>query len=110
MGPRGVLLEAKAVCLWQMDRLVEAEVAFETAIEALTSERNAARLSAACEMAVVQWEIYRNQPPSDGELSLELPGGLVHRQTAFATPEEAAADDTLQDRPVMRLLVDIPEP
>jgi tetratricopeptide (TPR) repeat protein len=103
-GMRGVLLEAKAVCLWQMDRLVEAEAAFETAIEALTAERNAARLSAACEMAAVQWEIYRNRPPSEGELSLELPGGLTHRQIIFATPEEAATDDTSQDRSVMRLL------
>jgi tetratricopeptide (TPR) repeat protein len=84
-GARGVLLEARAFCLWQLDRLVAAELAFQAAIEALTAEKSASRLSAACELATVQWGIYRSGPPSGG-------------------PEEAADGDALQDRPVMLLL------
>jgi tetratricopeptide (TPR) repeat protein len=103
-GQRGVLLQARALCLWQMGRIAEAERAYEVAIEALTIERNAARLRATCEMAAVQSEIYRSLSSREAELSLELPGGLLHRQVFFTNPEEAGADDTLQDRPVMRLL------
>lgn len=103
-GPRGVLLEAKAVSLWYCDRQAEVEPAFEAAIEALTTERNVSRLSATCHLAMMLFENYHNRPASSAGLILNLPNGYVHQQSYFATPEEAAADDTEQDRPALLLL------
>lgn len=103
-GPRGVLLEAKAVSLWYGDRQAEAEPVFEAAIEALTTERNVSRLSATCHLAEMLFENYHNRPPSSAGLILTLPDGSVHQQSYFDTPEEAAEDDTEQDRPALLLL------
>jgi tetratricopeptide (TPR) repeat protein len=103
-GPRGVLLEAKAVSLMYADQRTEAEQVFEAAIETLITERNTSRFSATCQLATMLWEDYHNRPPRDGTLILKLPDGSVHQQTYFATPEDGAADDTEQDRPVMLLL------
>jgi tetratricopeptide (TPR) repeat protein len=108
-GPRGVLLEAKAVSLWYGRRQAEAEPVFEAAIEALTTEHNVSRLSATCYLAAMLFENYRNRRPSGSGLVLTLPDGSVHRQFYFATPEEAAADDTEQDRPVLLLLESLAE-
>jgi tetratricopeptide (TPR) repeat protein len=104
-GRHGVLLEARGLALDRLGRIDEARTVLEDALEAHIKEGNAARLHTAYILARVLQKLYRRSAGSGGAtLSIELPDGTVHTQTAFASVEDAAADDTLEDRAVFVLL------
>lgn len=104
-GEHGILLELQGSILWSTNELDAARAALERAVELYASESRPGVLRAGITLAAVHRSLYEEWLPDSAgsRATLELPGGLFLSQAIFAVPEEAAADDMLDDRSLYTL-------
>lgn len=104
-GDRGILHEAKGRLFLAMKDFARAGEELKLAYALHTEEGNAAVLSVALLLSAV-WRHSYEESDNPGALKMELvlPDGLAFNQMVFERPEDAAADDTLQERSMYLLL------